>query len=54
MDQAANGRLIHSDDTTMRVHSLRQEIPPDDPRQGIFTTGIISRVGERKIAQKAA
>ncbi len=50
MDHAANGRLIHSDDTTMRVHSLRQEISPDDPRQGIFTTGIISRVAERQIA----
>src|SRR5512141_3078178 len=50
IDHAANGRLIHSDDTTMRVHSLRQEISPDDPRQGIFTTGIISQVGERQIA----
>jgi transposase len=50
IDHAANGRLIHSDDTTMRVHSLRQEISPEDPRQGIFTTGIISRVGERQVA----
>jgi hypothetical protein len=50
MDHAANGRLIHSDDTTMRVHSLRQAISPDDSRQGIFTTGIISRVGQHQIA----
>jgi transposase len=50
IDHAANGRLIHSDDTTMRVHSLRHEISPDDSRQGIFTTGIISRVGARQIA----
>ena len=35
----------------MRVHSLRQEISQkDDPRTGIFTTGLISRVGEHQIA----
>jgi transposase len=48
---AANGSLIHSDDTTMRVQSLRQEISQkEDPRTGIFTTGIISLVGEHQIA----
>ena len=51
VDLAANGSIIHTDDTTMRVHSLRQEISQkDDPRTGIFTTGLISRVGEHQIA----
>lgn len=51
VDLAANGSIIHTDDTTMRVHSLRQEISEkEDPRTGIFTTGLISRVGEHRIA----
>jgi transposase len=51
IDVAANGSLLHTDDTTMRVHSLREEISQkDDPRTGIFTTGIISRVGEHQMA----
>jgi transposase len=51
IDLAANGTIIHTDDTTMRVHSLRQQIAQeDDPRKGIFTTGLISRVGEHQVA----
>jgi hypothetical protein len=51
IDLAANGRIIHTDDTTMRVHSLRQEISEkNDPRTGIFTTGLISCAGEHQIA----
>jgi len=51
VDLAANGAIIHTDDTTMRVHSLRQQISEkDDPRTGIFTTGLISRAGEHQIA----
>jgi len=51
IDLAANGSIIHTDDTPMRVHSLRQEISEKDPpRTGIFTTGILSRVGEHQIA----
>lgn len=51
VDLAANGSIIHTDDTTMRVHSLRQEISEkEDARTGIFTTGLISRVGQRQIA----
>ncbi len=50
-DFAANGSLIHTDDTTMRVHSLRQEISEkEQARTGIFTTGLISRVGQHQIA----
>ena len=51
IDRAANGSIIHTDDTTMRVQSLRQEISEKhDPRTGIFTTGIISQAGEHRIA----
>jgi transposase len=50
IEVAANGSLLHTDDTNMRIHSLRQEISSEDPRQGIFTTGILSQVGEHRIA----
>ena len=51
IDLAANGWIIHTDDTAMRVHSLRKEISEkDDPRTGLFTTGLISRAGEHQIA----
>jgi transposase len=50
---AAQGELVHNDDTPMRVQSLRQEISDAesaDKRTGIFTTSIISKVGELQIA----
>lgn len=50
---AAQGELVHNDDTPMRVQSVRQEISEDqsaDKRTGIFTTSIISKVGELRIA----
>lgn len=47
--QAAQREVLHNDDTTMRVASLRREPAPlsdtDDPkraRTGIFTTGILT------------
>ena len=52
----AQGRLIHHDDTTMRVHSLRQQLlqAPEPPqgkkRTGIFTTNIVSQVGPHPVA----
>jgi len=52
----AQGRLIHHDDTTMRVHSLRQQLtqapPPTEgqKRTGIFTTSIVSQVGLNPVA----
>ena len=46
--QAAQGELVHNDDTSMRVLQLTR--PPDDERTGVFTSGIVS-VGEgRRIA----
>ena len=46
--QAAQGEVVHNDDTSMRV--LRLERDPSDERTGVFTSGIVS-IGEgRKIA----
>lgn len=51
IDLAANGSLLCTDDTTMRVQSLRQEIvEKDQSRTGIFTTGILSTIGEHQVA----
>ena len=50
---AAQGRLLHNDDTHMRVQSVRQEIAEagsEQERTGIFTTGTISKTGQRQIA----
>ena len=46
--QAAQGTVVHNDDTGMRVLMLKRD--PSDERTGVFTTGIVS-VGEgHKIA----
>jgi len=56
LDVAAQGRLLHHDDTTMRVHSLRQQLtqapapPQGQKRTGIFTTSIVSQVGPHPVA----
>lgn len=51
VDFAANGTIFHTDDTTMLVHSLRQEISKkEEARTGIFTTGLLSQVGPYRIA----
>jgi hypothetical protein len=54
IDTAAQGRLLHNDDTTMRVQSLGKEIAAavDAPnkRTGIFTTSIISQVDNHQLA----
>ena len=53
---AAQGDVIHNDDTGMKVLSLRREIDEELKtkkgriRTGIFTTGIVSITAERKIA----
>jgi hypothetical protein len=51
---AAQGEVVHNDDTTMRVLSLmektkkQQPLREDDPdRTGVFTTGILSRAEGR-------
>jgi len=50
---AAQGHLLHNDDTHMRIQSVRQEIAAagsEPERTGIFTTSIISQTGQRRIA----
>jgi len=46
--QAAQGRVMHNDDTGMRILQLVRE--PDDQRTGIFTSGIVSMVSTWRIA----
>ncbi len=56
--QAAQGGLLHNDDTTMTVISLmpgRASTPratnePSDERTGVFTTNILALAGEQRIA----
>jgi hypothetical protein len=46
--QAAQGEVLHNDDTTMRVLHLERE--PADERTGVFTSGIVSLGQGWKIA----
>jgi transposase len=46
--QAAQGEVLHNDDTGMRV--LRMEREPSDERTGVFTSGIVSTSQGRNIA----
>lgn len=46
--QAAQGEVIHNDDTGMRVLKLARE--PSDERTGTFTTGIVSKASGREMA----
>jgi transposase len=46
--QAAQGEVVHNDDTSMRV--LRLERDPKDERTGVFTSGIVATFEGRKIA----
>lgn len=54
--QAAQGDIIHNDDTGIKILSVMKEIGGEAKtaegkiRTGIFTTGIVSVVGEREIA----
>lgn len=47
---AAQGSIIHNDDTTMKVLDFFKNQDPEGERKGIFTTGIISVWQEHKIA----
>jgi transposase len=46
--QAAQGEVLHNDDTGMRVLRLARE--PSDDRTGVFTSGIVSTQQGRRIA----
>ena len=49
--QAAQGEVAHNDDTGMRIPKLAREPAPKGKaeRSGVFTSGIVSRVGARLI-----
>jgi transposase len=46
--QAAQGEVMHNDDTSMKVLTLERQ--PDDERTGVFTSGIVSTGQGQKIA----
>jgi hypothetical protein len=46
--QAAQGEVVHNDDTSMRGLRLARE--PSDERTGVFTSGIVSNSQGGKIA----
>ena len=46
--QAAQGEVLHNDDTGMRVLAMTRE--PSDDRTGVFTSGIVSTKQGQKIA----
>ena len=48
MRQAAQGEVLHNDDTSMRVLHLERE--PTDERTGVFTSGIVSTATGCQIA----
>ena len=65
INQGAQGEVIHNDDTRVKILSLladierekkerlggaRQKGDKDGDRSGMFTTGIVSKVGEREIS----
>lgn len=51
--QAAQGKVLHNDDTKMKIGELiqaRKSSEPESGRKGCFTTGIVSLHEEHKIA----
>jgi transposase len=55
--QAAQGELVQNDDTTMKILEMIASQPEDpdsegssDQRKGVYTTGILSKVGQQRIA----
>jgi transposase len=47
IDQAAQGKVLHNDDTTMKILNLE---PDESGRTGIFTSGIVSILEKVKVA----
>jgi transposase len=49
--QAAQGEVLHNDDTSMRVLALRKAIAEEESdRTGIFTSGVVSTAEGHKVA----
>jgi transposase len=50
IELAAQGEIFHNDDTTIKIQTLIKENKNDSPaRKGMFTTGIVSVLDDRKI-----
>lgn len=47
---AAQGELIHNDDTTMKILAFLKQQDPDSSRKGIYTTGLVSKWNDHQIA----
>jgi transposase len=48
--QAAQGHLIHNDDTPMKILERIQDVNQKSSRTGMFTTGVVSLLEDHKIA----
>jgi len=48
--QAAQGEVVHNDDTSMRVLSLDRDADISPERTGVFTSGLVWIVEQRRIA----
>ena len=48
--QAAQGEVVHNDDTSMRVLSLDRDADISPERTGVFTSGVVWIFQERRIA----
>jgi transposase len=46
---AAQGEVVHNDDTTAKVLAYLQEQDPESTRTGVFTTGVVSIKDDRRI-----
>jgi len=49
INQAAQGQVLHNDDTTMKVLD-RPDLETKGQRKAVYTSGIIARVGEHRVA----
>ena len=48
--QAAQGEVVHNDDTSMRVLSLDRDVDISSERTGVFTSGLVWIFQQRRIA----
>lgn len=49
VNAAAQGEILHNDDTTAKILAYLQEQDPQSSRTGIFTTGVVSVKDKRRI-----
>jgi len=48
--QAAQGDVIHNDDTPAKILEVMKDVTEQSLRKGTFTTGVVSTAGDNKIA----